>query len=370
MLTTSCGLEATISNLLIGTSSAIQTLRSDILAIADTDLPVLIQGETGTGKELVAQAIHLASARPGRFVALNVCAISESMFEDALFGHIRGAFTGAVSDSLGYLLEADRGTLFLDEISGLPLNAQVKLLRAVETREFRPVGARSDRRSDFRVVAASNQDVDDLIARERFRPDLAFRLRGIEITVPPLRQRPEDIRVLAEHFAALTAHETRRAVTLSAEVLRRLERGEWPGNVRELRQIVGRAIAFAKGWDVITVTNLNRAWPERAVASPPLREGCALNDDRDFSRRRLIEILDRHDWNTSAAAAELRVTRKTVYARLQRFGIGIPNRYRRRSAHAVVIHEIHRESRATAGESRESPATRHTQVTPPQSVTH
>jgi DNA-binding NtrC family response regulator len=369
-MTTGYGLEATISNLVIGESPAMRTLRGDILAIAATDLPVLIQGETGTGKELVAQAIHLASARPGRLVAFNVCAISESMFEDALFGHVRGAFTGAVSDSLGYLLEADRGTLFLDEISGLPINAQVKLLRAVETREFRPVGARSDRRSDFRVVAASNQDVEDLIAREQFRPDFAFRLRGIDITVPPLRQRPEDIRVLAEHFAALAAHETRRPITLSAEVLRRLERGTWPGNVRELRQIVGRAIAFAKGSDLITITNLNRAWPERGTASPLLREGCALSDDRDFSRRRLIEILDRHDWNTSAAAAELRVTRKTVYARLQRFGIGIPNRYQRRGANAVAIHEIHRESQATGSESREPPAARHPQVTLPQSVTH
>src|SRR5919106_5556708 len=153
-VTTRDALETAISKLLIGESLAMRTLRGDILAIAESHLPVLIQGETGTGKELVAEALHLASARSGRFVPFNVCAISESMFEDALFGHVRGAFTGAVSDSIGYLMEADRGTVFLDEIGSLPLSAQTKLLRAVETQQFRPVGARSDRRSDFRVVTA------------------------------------------------------------------------------------------------------------------------------------------------------------------------------------------------------------------------
>jgi len=154
---------------IIGESQLIRELRSRIIRYAATNLPVLIQGPSGTGKELIAESLHTLSGRTGAFVAFNVCAVADTMFEDALFGHARGAFTGADRDRVGYLTEAHRGTVFLDEISGLSLSMQAKLLRAIETRRFRPVGARTDAVSDFRVIAASNEDIGDLVQQRRFR---------------------------------------------------------------------------------------------------------------------------------------------------------------------------------------------------------
>src|SRR5688572_10225021 len=163
------GSERALSDFLVGDSPPMRRLRAQITRIACTDLPVLIQGESGTGKELVAQALHLTSSRAGPFVAFNICAIPEALFESALFGHVRGAFKGATADSVGYLAEADRGTLFLDEIGSLASVAQAKLLRAIETRSFRPVGARHDRSSSFRVTAATNVSIDLLMSGGGFR---------------------------------------------------------------------------------------------------------------------------------------------------------------------------------------------------------
>ena len=191
-----------MSTLLIGDSLPMRQLRALIARVATSTLSVLIEGETGSGKELVARALHEMSGRSGALVALNVCAVPDSMFEATMFGHVKGAFTGALRDSAGYLTEAHRGTLFLDEVSGLSLTNQVKLLRAIETKEFRPVGARSDQRSDFRLIAASNEDMVHLVEGGQFRRDLAHRLGGIKLTVPPLRDRLEDVPILAAHFAA------------------------------------------------------------------------------------------------------------------------------------------------------------------------
>jgi len=325
----------------------------------------MIQGETGTGKELAARAIHEASKRPGPLVAVNACAIADSMFEDALFGHVRGAFTGAFVDRQGYLGEANGGTIFLDEITGLPLSAQAKLLRALETCEYRRVGDRLDLRSDFRVVAASNQSLDELVAAKLFRADLAFRLRGIELWMPALRDRRPDIGQLARYFAGAPLSDRGVPLGLDPGVIDALESYDWPGNVRELRQVIARAAAFASGRNSIGLAHLQRALPASATACAASCE-VARADNSDFSRRRLVEVLERHRWDTLVAAVELGVTRKTVYMRLRRLGISIPRRYQRRgetvrATTARLEDQIYRINPAAVnrvnihGESGESP---------------
>jgi sigma-54 dependent transcriptional regulator, flagellar regulatory protein len=304
-----------IARLIIGESAAIRRVRALIARVAPTGIPVLIQGPTGSGKELVAQALHLASGRSGPFVAFNVCAIADSMFEDAVFGHVRGAFTGATSDARGYLAEAHRGTVFLDEISGLPLQAQVKLLRAIETRMFRPVGAREDQRSDFRLVAAANETLDRLVDEGRFRSDLGFRLSGVIIEVPPLRERVEDIPVLVRHFTERMAPRS-HPVLFTVDAMDALRSHDWPGNVRELRHVIESAATLCGGdvlgrEDVASVIRRRRAQPE------------VIEDS--FSRRRLIEVLEQCGWDANEAARRLGVHRVTVYRRMRRLGISRPD---------------------------------------------
>ena len=299
--------------LIVGEHPTIERLRSTIERIAPTALPVLIQGPTGSGKELVAQALHARSGRPGLLVAFNVCAITESMFEDALFGHVRGAFTGAATDAPGYLLEADGGTAFFDEIGSLPLASQSKLLRAVETREFRPVGGRRDRFSDFRMITATNEPLSELVVSGRFRRDLAHRLGGLILTVPSLRERQTDIPLLVTHFI-----DRARAVDMRWEVsegaLDALVAHEWPGNVRELSYVVDRML-FSSTSPRIT----------RAIALEAL--GSTRSDAPEvdtFERRRLMALLAEHDWDKSKVASRLGVSRATMYRRLKRAAITMP----------------------------------------------
>lgn len=299
---------------IVGESAAMKALRTLISRFAELDLPVLIQGPTGSGKELVARALHEASGRPGRFVAFNVCAVADSMFEDALFGHVRGAFTGATTDSPGYLLEADKGTIFLDEIGGLAPPLQAKLLRAIETREFRPVGARADRRSDFRVVAATNEPVDNLMVQGSFRPDLAHRLSAVVLDVPPLRDRPDDIPALVGHFVA-SRRNGEANIKFTTRALRTLQQYGWPGNVRELRNVVERSIALAREKRV-TRDDICASLGSGLLPS-------SANDGRAFARNRLQEVLEECDWNVGAAAERLGVHRATIYRRMRRLGIGV-----------------------------------------------
>lgn len=303
---------------IIGESPAIQSLRTIIARIAPLDIPVLIQGPTGAGKELVAHAIHAMSGRVGRFVAVNVCAIPEAMFEATLFGHVRGAFTGATADSRGYFEEADGGSIFLDEIGSLALPLQAKLLRVIETGDYRPIGARADRHSSFRMIAATNEPLDVLVASGRCRRDLAHRLSGFIIDVPPLNRRAEDIPLLAEYF--LRALTDGRKLKFTASALRTLQEYDWPGNVRELRRVIERMVAVADGsllrrHDVLMALRLGG------------REDNAWGAD-SLDRRRLIKILDQCGWDTARAAARLGVHRATVYRRMQRLGIssGAANR--------------------------------------------
>ncbi|MCL4215062.1 MAG: sigma 54-interacting transcriptional regulator [Gemmatimonadales bacterium] len=323
---------------IVGVSRAVREVRSIIERVAVSDLPILITGETGVGKELVAQALHGISGRRGSIVAVNVSATSDGMFEDAMFGHVRGAFTGAASSHLGFFAEADRGTLFLDEVSSLTRESQAKLLRAVETRKFRPVGAPRDVASDCRIVAASNEELDRMVADGAFRADLAFRLRGVEIRVPPLRDRPEDVLPIAAHFldSAADRNGTATDVRLSECARKLLEGHPWPGNVRELRQAVQSARALAPDARLLDAGHL-RAVLRMSSAAPPLRPPSS----HDLSHRLLLDSLERHGWDTRVVAAEFDCTRKTIYARMKRCGIPA------RRIHRRVVN-----SREFPGESR------------------
>lgn len=303
--------ERLVAEVVVGASVAIRRLRAMITRIAPAEVPILIHGPTGSGKEVVAQAIHLASQRPGAFVPFNVCALSDSLFEDALFGHVRGAFTGALTSSPGFLAEANRGTLFLDEIGSLGVAAQAKLLRALETKCFRQIGASLDRQSDFRLVAATNADLDALISKGAFREDLRYRLGVVVLEVPPLVARREDIPILASHF--LGAASSCRALEFTREAQQRLERHDWPGNVRELRQVIEAVVALAQG-SAITATDLDEILRNR-------RKDARASFETSFFDRRMLLVLESTGWRVAAAARELGVSPRSVYRRLKRLRI-------------------------------------------------
>src|SRR6266516_1100384 len=303
---------------IIGQSLPIQRLRTLIAKIGPLDLPVLIQGPTGSGKELVAQAVHAASGRLGRLVAFNVCAIPDNLLEAALFGHVRGGFTGAHHDVPGYLVEADQGTVFFDEIGGLPLALQPKLLRTIETRDFRPVGGRADRHSEFRVVSATNNQLEPLIQRGDFRADLAYRLRATVLPVPSLKARMEDVPLLADFFlrGARKKDDPERAIEAAGLDLPLAY--DWPGNVRELRYVVETAAALSPE-RVLRVADLHEALTQGNAGSGPLSECTG-------ARRRVLDALEGAAWDTAPAARALCVHRATVYRWMRRVGIDPPRR--------------------------------------------
>ncbi len=294
---------------LIGDSHSMRQLRRLIDSVAPTRVPVVIYGETGTGKELVAAELHARSGRRGAFVPFNVCAVGDTMFEDALFGHVRGAYTGALRDAPGFFREADGGTIFLDEIGALPLALQAKLLRTVETGVFRPLGASRDVRSDFRVIAATNERLDDLVRAGRFRPDLMHRLAGAVITVPALAARRDDIPLLVEHFLERLPGRPRE---ISAGAMARLWIESWNGNVRELRQVVETAAAFAG--DEFDEPSVERALESRAAQNTAL---ASHGDDRAV----LSRLLDQFAWDVDRVAEALGVHRATIYRRMKRCGL-------------------------------------------------
>ncbi len=287
-------------------------LRETVAQVAPTRLSVLVQGPTGSGKELVAAALHAESGRAGNFVAFNVCAIGDTMFDDALFGHVRGAFTGALGDSPGFLREADGGTAFFDEVSGLQLPLQAKLLRAIETGEFRPVGAKRDAHSDVRVVAATNEELDALVAERRFRVDLAHRLKAVSIRVPALAERVEDVPLLVRHFLERAGFGHLR---VSAGVMLKLQRRVWPGNIRELKHVVEWAAVIAR-------EELDEDVLGRVLASEGPRESA---EALTAGALELRESLARHDWNAARAAREFGVHRATIYRWMKRHRIVGPS---------------------------------------------
>jgi DNA-binding NtrC family response regulator len=310
------GLEA-----LVGESPPFLQMLERIPVLAETDAPVMVTGETGTGKELVARALHYWSPRRGRpFVPLNCGAMPETLVENELFGHVRGAFTDASSNEAGLLAEADGGTLFLDEVDALGPAAQVKLLRFVQTWEYRPLGSARMRRADLRIVAATNADLLRLVAERRFRQDLLYRLDVLRLHLPPLRKRPGDVALLAQRFAErYAARHGRIPLRFSAAALARLSRYGWPGNVRELEAVVQRAVLLSRG-PVLQPEHLDiPAGPAAAdvtVAGGSLRQMC--NRAVELTERTcLIDALAAHGGNVSHAALSVGKERRT-FQRLMR----------------------------------------------------
>jgi DNA-binding NtrC family response regulator len=305
-----------------------------ITQVAATTTTVLITGESGTGKELVARAVHARSGRSAQpFVAINVAAIPETLLESELFGHERGAFTGAVARRLGKFELAHGGTIFLDEIGSLRLDLQTKLLRALQEREIERLGGTRPIPIDVRVLAATNVNLRQAVRDRAFRDDLYYRLSVVPIHVPPLRERREDVPRLVEHFVRKFARESHRDVRgVSAGALDALTRYDWPGNVRELENVIHRAVVLAGGPVVhLQDVPLDVAMPETVAAlardTVPLREACD-----QFERQYVLRTLERLSWNVSRAARQLGVHRNTVLAKLAGWGVQRPGSAEGRAA--------------------------------------
>jgi two-component system nitrogen regulation response regulator GlnG len=328
---------------LVGRSPALLEVFKTVGRVAPRNVAVLITGESGTGKELVARAIHAASPRAGSpFLAVNTAAIPRELLESELFGHERGAFTGAVAPRAGRFREASGGTLFLDEIGDMPVELQAKLLRVLQSDEVTPVGGRVPERVDVRIIAATHRDLDSAVARGEFREDLLYRLRVVPIHIPPLRERREDVRVLAEHFCDRYAPELAGSPRfLSAEALARLERHPWPGNVRELENAIKRALVLASGEVLSPEDFALLEAPRREPEIAPLEELVAAEADRALDsgaqelHRRLLErverpllarVLARTGGNQIRAAALLGINRNTLRKKIVELGIELPGR--------------------------------------------
>ncbi len=309
----------------IGRSTAMRATFELVERAQRCGATVLLTGETGVGKEVLARAVHEGSARAaGALVAVNCAAFPDSLLESELFGHARGAFTGADRAKDGLFVSADGGTLFLDEIGEISWPLQAKLLRALQEREVRPVGASRSRKVDVRVVAATNRDLRDDAAQGRFRSDLYYRLAVFPIRVPPLRERREDVRPLAEHFLALHGRrEGKPGCRLAPEAASLLETHAWPGNVRELENEMQRALALSEAGDAIGPERLSERVSELvAPASTLLVEGEPLRATlARFESYVLRRALERHRGRRSETARSLGVTREGLYKKLKRFGI-------------------------------------------------
>jgi two-component system nitrogen regulation response regulator NtrX len=310
---------------IIGDSDPMRALREQIATAAPTSGRVLIHGENGSGKELVARAIHVLSARRERpFVEVNCAAIPEELIESELFGHERGAFTGALARRRGKFEAADGGTLFLDEIGDMSLKTQAKVLRALEGQAFERVGGRETLKVDVRVIAASNRDLSAMIAAGTFREDLYYRLNVIPIDVPPLRARKEDVPALVEHFVRVfCAGNGKRRKTVAPAALRYFLTYDWPGNVRELRNMVERLVIMVAG-DTIGADELPP--PLRAKdETPVVADGKPLKEARDnFERAYILAELRAQDWNMTRTAERLGIERSHLYRKIRAFGITAP----------------------------------------------
>ena len=311
---------------IIGESALMGALREQIAMAAPTNGRVLIHGENGSGKELVARAIHARSARHQHaFVEVNCAAIPEELIESELFGHEKGAFTGALARRRGRFELADGGTLFLDEIGDMSLKTQAKVLRALEEQAFERVGGTDTVKVDVRVIAASNQDVHGLIGGGRFRDDLFYRLNVIPIEVPPLRDRKDDIPLLVDHFVGIFCAENgKRARTVSGEALAYFLNYDWPGNVRELRNMVERLVIMAPR-DVIGPEDLPPPLRPKEVAVEAGVTARSLKEARDsFERAYILAELRAHDWNMTRTAERLGIERSHLYRKLKTYRIVPP----------------------------------------------
>jgi DNA-binding NtrC family response regulator len=305
---------------LIGNSNALLNLKRMILQVAHSEASILIQGETGTGKELVAQAIHFHSPRKNHpFVPVDCAGISETVMGSELFGHMKGAFTGAHENTPGLIRSADKGTVFLDEVGELSLSMQVKLLRAIQEKEVRPVGASRSYPVDVRFLAATNRNLEEEVAQGRFRQDLFYRLNVVVMTAPPLRERLEDVPLLIRHFIRQSTDASKPALGLSKDALACLMTYEWPGNVRELENVMRRAVAMCQG-DQILPQDL----PESVYAPPGAPANCQAgnviiaNDSFEaYEQAAIRNALNKCSNNRKKAAQLLGIGEATLYRKLK-----------------------------------------------------
>ena len=303
---------------LIGSSPKFRALLTEVERVAPVDSAVLIQGETGTGKEVIARAIHEASPRRNqRFVALNCAAIPSALLESELFGHERGAFTGACTQTKGRFQMADGGTLFLDEIGDMPLELQPKLLRALQEREFERLGSNQTVRVNVRVVAATNQDLGQLVTKKLFRADLFYRLNVIPICLPPLRERIQDILPLTEFFVAKFAARLNKPIdSIPDEVVEVLKAHDWPGNIRELQNCIERAMLFSPGSVLRLPLDLKQTVKQSSES--------AARTLADADREHILETLKQTNWligGQDGAANRLGLPRTTLIYKMRKLGI-------------------------------------------------
>jgi len=309
---------------ILGESRPMQDLYELVSRVADTEASVLIIGETGTGKELVARALHQTSRRSHRpFVAISCAAVPEPLLESELFGHVQGAFTDARSARPGLLAEADGGTLFLDEIASMPMSTQAKLLRALQERSFRPVGGNTEIAVDIRVIAATNRILEEAVEEGAFREDLLFRLNVIPINIPPLRVRGDDILLLAQHLIERFGRRSGRSVRgMAPPVAEKLLTYPWPGNVRELQNCIEHAVALAQHEQLMMEDLPPRIRDYRSSESPVWGEGpTELVPMEEVERRYIARVLAAVDGNKTLAARILGFDRKTLYRKLERYGL-------------------------------------------------
>jgi transcriptional regulator with PAS, ATPase and Fis domain len=300
---------------MIGQSAAMQKVFELICDVAPTDSTVLIQGETGTGKGLAAKAIHSHSRRcRGPFVVVNCGAIPEHLMETELFGHMKGAFTDAKETKKGRLELAHGGTLFLDEIGEIGMRMQIDLLRVLEDRVFYRVGGTQPLEADFRVVAATNRSLEQAIHAGRFREDLYYRLNVVGLTLPPLRQRKQDIPLLAEHFLRRYVQETHRAIDrISREALDEMMLYDWPGNVRELENAIERAVVVGKARQIMPTDLPIVCHP---TAAPP-----PANTLEEVEKTHIRKVLNEHQWNIARSARVMGIDRSTLYSKIKRYAL-------------------------------------------------
>jgi transcriptional regulator with GAF, ATPase, and Fis domain len=304
---------------IVGNSASLRRVLGLVRMVAPTDATVLIKGETGTGKELIAEAIHKCSDRSkGPFVRVNCAAIPAGLLESELFGHERGAFTGAVARSIGRFERAHRGTLFLDEIGDLPLEMQPKILRVLQERQFERVGSSAAIHTDVRVICATHHNLAEMIDRRQFRADLFYRLSVFPMELPPLRERREDIPLLVRDFVQKFANQQGKTIEkIPSEVMAALENHDWPGNIRELQNVIERAVIMTSG----PVLNWPAMEPARA---PEVAKPVSIRTLADAERAHITATLDKTNWvigGKHGAAAQLGLPRTTLLARMQRLGI-------------------------------------------------
>jgi two-component system response regulator PilR (NtrC family) len=315
---------------LVGDSPAMCEIRSKVAKLARTQAPILISGESGTGKDLVARLIHAKSPRADKpYIAVNCGAIPSELMESEFFGHKKGSFTGAIADKPGLFKVADGGTLFLDEVADLPLSLQVKLLRAIQEKSFRPVGDPKEVHVDVRILSASHKNLPELVKEGLFRQDLYYRINVIELNVPPLRERRSDIPLLvAQILSRLCAAHGTSCAGLSERALTRLWQYEFPGNVRELENILERAIALCDGEEIqpadllLAASEAETADTEDQMQNASFDLGVPL--DRymeDMEKRAILEALRQTHWNRTAAARHLGLTFRALRYRLKRLGL-------------------------------------------------